>query len=86
LNIPVSRLGVLRAVLVEMDRLYTELPQGEQLFFQWRKNLVTIGQQIQVNMGNQIYTGMAESVIDDGSLMCGRKTVNWCRLSPVTLC
>jgi BirA family transcriptional regulator, biotin operon repressor / biotin---[acetyl-CoA-carboxylase] ligase len=73
LSRPVPRLDVIRAVLLEMDRLYTEIPQGERLFFQWRNNLVTLGQQVQVNMGDQTYTGRAESVTDDGSLMVRQK-------------
>ncbi len=68
-----SRAEVLRSVLVEMDRLYTELPQGEQLFNQWKSNLVTLGQQVQINMGDKIYTGLAEDVTEDGSLMLRQK-------------
>ena len=73
LHQPVSSLEVLRAILIEMDRLYSDLPQGDLLFIQWKNNLVTLGQQIQVNMGNQIYQGLAESVNDDGSLMLRQK-------------
>lgn len=69
----VSRAEVLRSVLVEMDRLYSELPQGEQLFNQWKANLVTLGQQVQINMGDNIYTGLAEDVTEDGSLMLRQK-------------
>ena len=69
----VPRAEVLRAVLVEMDRLYADLPNGERLLNQWKNNLVTIGLQVQVNMGNQIYTGLAESVTDNGSLMIREK-------------
>ena len=73
LNRQVPRSEVLRAVLVEMDRLYADLPQGERLLNQWKNNLVTLGQQVQVNMGDQVYTGRAESVTDDGSLMLRQK-------------
>ena len=69
----VPRAEVLRAVLVEMDRLYADLPNGERLLNQWKNNLVTIGLQVHVNMGNQIYTGLAESVTDNGSLMIREK-------------
>lgn len=69
----VPRAEVLRAVLVEMDRLYADLPNGERLLNQWKNNLVTIGLQVQINMGNQIYTGLAESVTDNGSLMIREK-------------
>jgi len=69
----ISRAEVLKSVLVEMDRLYSELPQGEQLFGQWKNNLVTLGQQVQINMGDKIYTGLAEDVTEDGSLMLRQK-------------
>jgi len=69
----ISRAEVLRAMLVEIDRLYSELPQGETLFNQWKSNLVTLGQQVQINMGDKIYTGLAEDVTEDGSLMLRQK-------------
>jgi BirA family transcriptional regulator, biotin operon repressor / biotin---[acetyl-CoA-carboxylase] ligase len=73
LNQQVSRLEILRSVLMEMDSLYSELPQSSLLLNQWKNNLVTLGQQIQINQGNQTYTGLAESVMDDGSLMLRQK-------------
>ena len=73
LNRQVSRSEVLRSVLVEMDKLYSVLPNGEILLHQWKNNLVTLGQQVQVNMGDQIYTGRAESVTENGALMIRQK-------------
>jgi BirA family transcriptional regulator, biotin operon repressor / biotin---[acetyl-CoA-carboxylase] ligase len=73
LKTEISKLEVIRTVLIEMDRLYTDLPQGERLLHQWKTHLITLGQQIQVNMGDQVYTGRAESVTDDGSLMVRQK-------------
>jgi BirA family transcriptional regulator, biotin operon repressor / biotin---[acetyl-CoA-carboxylase] ligase len=69
----IPRSEVLRSVLIEMDRLYTELPKGEILFQQWKNNMVTLGQQVQFNMGDQIYTGRAESVTENGALMIRQK-------------
>lgn len=69
----VSRVEVLRSVLIDMDKLYTDLPHCERLFRQWKQNLITIGQQVQINAGDQIYTGKAESVTEDGSLMLRQK-------------
>ena len=69
----VSRSDVLRSVLVEMDKLYSALPNGEILLHQWKNSLVTLGQQVQVNMGDQIYTGRAESVTENGALMIRQK-------------
>jgi BirA family transcriptional regulator, biotin operon repressor / biotin---[acetyl-CoA-carboxylase] ligase len=73
LNRPVSRLEILRSVIMEMDSLYSGLPQSELLLNQWKNNLVTLGQKIQINQGNQTYTGLAESVTSDGSLMLRQK-------------
>ena len=73
LNRPIPLSDVLRSILVEMDKLYAILPQGELLLDQWKTHLVTLGQQVQVNMGDQIYTGRAESVSDDGSLNIRQK-------------
>ena len=69
----VSRIEVLRSVLVQMDKLYVDLPQHERLFERWKNNLVTLGQQVQINSGNQIYRGKAESVTEDGSLVLRQK-------------
>jgi len=69
MGVKVSRLKVLHQILVEMERLYQSLPQGDFLLEQWKKNLVTLGQRIQVNQGDVIYRGTAESVCRDGSLM-----------------
>jgi BirA family biotin operon repressor/biotin-[acetyl-CoA-carboxylase] ligase len=73
LNRPVPLSDVLRSVLLEMDKLYAILPQGELILDQWKKQLVTLGQQVQVNMGDQTFTGRAESVSDDGSLNIRQK-------------
>jgi BirA family biotin operon repressor/biotin-[acetyl-CoA-carboxylase] ligase len=65
----VPKLYVARQLLMEMDRLYQSLTQGELILEQWKKHLITIGQKIQVNTGTVIYKGVAESVAQDGSLM-----------------
>jgi biotin-(acetyl-CoA carboxylase) ligase len=69
----VSRLAILRQVLVEMERLYQSLPQGELLLEQWKTRLITLGQNVHVNLGDKIYRGIAESVCRDGSLMVRQK-------------
>jgi BirA family transcriptional regulator, biotin operon repressor / biotin---[acetyl-CoA-carboxylase] ligase len=70
---PVSKLEMIRAILTEMDRLYAEFLPGDLLYIQWRNNLVTLGQQVQVNMGNKVYTGLAERVTDNGTLILRQK-------------
>jgi BirA family transcriptional regulator, biotin operon repressor / biotin---[acetyl-CoA-carboxylase] ligase len=69
----VSRPDVLRQVLIEMDRLYQFLPKGEVILEQWKNRLITLGQNVHVNMGDKVYKGLAESVCRDGSLMVRHK-------------
>jgi BirA family transcriptional regulator, biotin operon repressor / biotin---[acetyl-CoA-carboxylase] ligase len=66
---PVSRSDIARQILVEMEKLYQALPQGESIFGQWRDRLVTLGQNVKVTMGETVLFGTAESVEKDGSLI-----------------
>ena len=65
----VSRLAVIRSLLIEIDRFYRALATGESLYEEWRDNLVTLGQRVRVTAGKTIYEGVAESVAMDGSLL-----------------
>lgn len=65
----ISRSEVLRQVLIEMDRLYETIHQGDTILEQWKRQLSTLGQKVQVCMGERIYRGKAESVTSDGSLI-----------------
>jgi BirA family biotin operon repressor/biotin-[acetyl-CoA-carboxylase] ligase len=69
LGVEVPRVNILRQLLTEMDRLYQSLAQGDFVLEQWKKHLGTLGQKVQVNQGDQVYRGTAESVNRDGSLM-----------------
>ena len=64
----VSRLELVRQLLVEIDRLYPELPAGDTIYQQWRDNLVTLGRTVRVQSGEAVTEGAAESVGRDGSL------------------
>ena len=64
----VSRLEVLRRLLLEVERLYLSLPKGEAVYREWRDRLVTLGQKVHVSSGEATYDGVAESVARDGSL------------------
>jgi BirA family biotin operon repressor/biotin-[acetyl-CoA-carboxylase] ligase len=68
----VSRLELIRQLLVEMERLYLALPTGESIYVEWRDRLVTLGQKVNVTWGETSYEGIAESVARDGSLMLRR--------------
>ncbi len=65
----VSRLSVIRCLLVEVERLYLTLSAGGSIYQEWRDNLVTLGKRVRVKTGETIYEGVAESVARDGSLL-----------------
>jgi BirA family biotin operon repressor/biotin-[acetyl-CoA-carboxylase] ligase len=65
----VSRLDMLQQLLIEMEKLYNSLPQGDSIFQQCKNRLVTLGQNVQVSQGQTLYQGIAESVAGDGSLL-----------------
>lgn len=64
----VSRLSVVRNLLVEMERLYLALRAGGSIYEEWRDSLVTLGKKISVTSGTTRYEGIAESVAENGSL------------------
>ena len=65
----VSRLDIIRRLLVEIEGLYLALPAGGAIYEQWRDKLVTLGQRIHVKSDKTTYEGIAESVAEDGSLL-----------------
>ena len=65
----VSRLDMIRRLLVEVERLYLTLPSGESIYQQWRDRLVTLDRRVQVRWNKTMYEGIAESVARDGSLL-----------------
>jgi len=52
-----------------LERLYFLLPEKEYIFKQWEDRICNLGKEIQVTMGETVYTGIAESVTRDGALM-----------------
>jgi len=68
----VPLIELIRRLLVELERLYVTLPSGESIYQQWRDRLVTLGRRVEVRWGKTIYTGVAESVTRDGSLLLRR--------------
>lgn len=65
----VSRLSLIRRLLVEIERLYLTLQTGGSIFEEWRDSLITLGKRIRLKSGKTIYEGIAESVASDGSLL-----------------
>ncbi|MFC1865462.1 biotin--[acetyl-CoA-carboxylase] ligase [Chloroflexota bacterium] len=64
----VSRLEVVRKLLQEIEKLYLSAKESTTVFQKWRDNLETLGRQIDVRSGESVYSGLAESVAEDGSL------------------
>ena len=77
----VSRLEILRQVLIEMEKLYLSLPHGDVIQEKWKAQLVTLGQKVQVNLGDRIYYGVAESVTRDGTLLLRQNDGSIVRIS-----
>lgn len=65
----VSRLNIIRHILIEIEKLYLALQAGESVFEEWRGCLVTLGKKVQVSAGEIKYKGIAESADRDGSLL-----------------
>jgi BirA family biotin operon repressor/biotin-[acetyl-CoA-carboxylase] ligase len=65
----VSRLNVIRQLLVETERMYLGLPTGGSIYEEWRDSLLMLGRRVRVISGKTIYEGVAESVTMDGSLL-----------------
>ncbi len=63
----VSRLTLIRALLVEMERLYLSPPGA--VYEEWRDRLVTLGKRVSVRWGDTEYDGVAESVDRNGCLL-----------------
>jgi BirA family biotin operon repressor/biotin-[acetyl-CoA-carboxylase] ligase len=76
----VSRLNVIRCLLVEIERLYLTLAANNSIYEEWRDSLATLGSRVQVKSGETIYEGIAESVARDGSLLLRHSDGNLTRI------
>jgi BirA family biotin operon repressor/biotin-[acetyl-CoA-carboxylase] ligase len=65
----ISRLEVVRSLLVSMERLLLRMTDGESLFEEWRDRLVTLGKEVRATTPDAVCEGIAESVDTDGSLL-----------------
>ncbi len=65
----VSRRDVIRRLFVEIERLYLALPDTESIYQEWRSRLVTLAKKVQVQSGETILEGIAESITRAGSLI-----------------
>jgi len=76
----VSRLDLIRCLLVEIEKLYSTLPDGDSIYQAWRDRLVTLGRQVRVKSGKTVLEGIAESVARDGSLLLRHANGNSTRI------
>ncbi len=64
-----SRVEIIRSLLVELERLYLSLGDGGDIYQEWRDRLITLGKRVQVISGGDVLQGVAEDVNRDGSLL-----------------
>ena len=65
----ISRVEIIRRLLVEMEKLYLSLGDGELIYQEWRNRLITLGRRVQVVEGEKTLVGVAEAVSKDGILV-----------------
>lgn len=65
----VSRLELVRRLLVEIERLYLSAQSSEAVYREWKDSLETLGRRVHARSGDRLYEGIAESVDKDGSLL-----------------
>jgi BirA family biotin operon repressor/biotin-[acetyl-CoA-carboxylase] ligase len=65
----VSRLMLIRQLLIEMERLYPSSNNSQDVYRGWIDSLLTLGKKVRAVSGKAIYEGIAESVNKDGGLV-----------------
>ena len=60
---------VLEAILAEMESLYLKVRSGETIVDEWSVKVETLGKQVQVRWGDQVYEGVAQSLDGEGNLL-----------------
>ena len=68
---PFIRAEVAAAILEELDADYARVRRGEfsVLAEEWERQCVTLGQRVEIHIGNRTLTGRAESLDQDGALL-----------------
>ena len=68
------RTDLAAALLRALDRMYREFPtQRDSWYERYRKDCLTLGKHVQVLRGNETFTGVAEDLTDDFSLIVRRE-------------
>ncbi|UCC15977.1 MAG: biotin--[acetyl-CoA-carboxylase] ligase [Dehalococcoidales bacterium] len=65
----VSRIQIIKELLTDMEELYETMKLGGSVFCEWRDRLVTLGKDVRVTSGKEVFEGVAESVDTDGCLL-----------------
>jgi BirA family biotin operon repressor/biotin-[acetyl-CoA-carboxylase] ligase len=65
----VSRLELLRRLLVNVETRYEALRRGQQPQLEWSRRLETLNRQVTAGNESEIITGWAEAVDEDGALL-----------------
>jgi BirA family biotin operon repressor/biotin-[acetyl-CoA-carboxylase] ligase len=65
----VLRTNLFRQLLEEMEYLYLNLPDTEDMLNEWRDRMVTLGRSVRVFSDNEVLEGIAEGVDAGGSLL-----------------
>jgi BirA family biotin operon repressor/biotin-[acetyl-CoA-carboxylase] ligase len=68
----VPRAAILEGLLCEFEEVYQELRHGQPVIKEWQRRLQTLGKEVLVKRGNEVWEGYAESVDKDGNLLLRR--------------
>lgn len=66
---PQQREELLATLLERLDDLYTTIKEGTSLTRKWASHIETIGQFVQVRLGNRVYEGSVRDVDEEGNLI-----------------
>jgi len=69
LGTELSKVELISALLLELERLYLEAQAGAHIYGEWQKNMETLGRWIQVKTGKTVEQGKAETVTENGNLI-----------------
>ena len=64
-----DRSDALHSVLKNLDTWYTRVKSGQSLTKDWAATLETLGKRVELRWRDQVLTGVAESVDDEGNLI-----------------
>ncbi len=69
LGYTISRLDLLEKLIESINQFYKELNNGKNLVHEWADNSDTLGNNVRLTWGHQVFEGLAISLNEDGSLV-----------------